>query len=126
LGFLGFVLKVLFMCWFQLTVRWTLPRFRYDQVMRLGWRVLLPLSLGNILVTGLLVLIAQSGSESFQSAVNVAAEVTKALVALGGLVALIAMVRFLLSPPRHRQSITSTSARFAAAAGGTRSAEMGA
>jgi NADH-quinone oxidoreductase subunit H len=126
LGFLGFVLKVLFMCWFQLTVRWTLPRFRYDQVMRLGWRVLLPLSLGNILVTGLLVLIAQSGSESFQSALNVAAEVTKALVALGGLVALIAMVRFLLSPPRHRQSITSTSARFAAAAGGTRSAEMGA
>jgi NADH-quinone oxidoreductase subunit H len=126
LGFLGFVLKVVFMCWFQLTVRWTLPRFRYDQVMRLGWRVLLPLSLANILVTGLLVLIAQSGSESFQSVLRVAADLTKALIALGGLVAAVAMVRFLLSPPRHQQSTASTSARFAAAAGGTRSAEMGA
>ena len=52
------------MCWLQLSIRWTLPRFRYDQVMRLGWRVLLPLSLGNILVTGFLVLVAQSGSDT--------------------------------------------------------------
>jgi len=51
------VTKVAFMCWFQLMVRWTLPRFRYDQVMRLTWRYLLPLSLVNVLVTGVVILL---------------------------------------------------------------------
>jgi NADH-quinone oxidoreductase subunit H len=126
LGFLGFVLKVVFFCWLQLTVRWTLPRFRYDQVMKLGWRVLLPLSLGNILVTGFVMLVIQSSGETTQLALGAAADVTKAIIALGGLIGLVATVLFLLSPPRHRQSVASTSARFAQAAGGTRNAEMGA
>jgi NADH-quinone oxidoreductase subunit H len=126
IGFLGFIFKVLFMCWLQLSIRWTLPRFRYDQVMKLGWRVLLPLSLGNILVTGLLILIAGSASPSLQHALGVAADLTKAVVALGGLVAFVALVVFLLSPPRHTRQVTSSSARFAAAAGGTRDAQMGA
>jgi NADH-quinone oxidoreductase subunit H len=126
LGFVGFVLKVVFFCWLQLTIRWTLPRFRYDQVMKLGWRVLLPLSLGNILVTGFVVLVIQSAGEATQAAVSAAADVSKAIVAVGGLFGLAVTVRFLLSPPRHRQSVASTSARFAAAAGGTRNAEMGA
>lgn len=51
--------KVLFMIWFQMTVRWTLPRFRYDQVMKLGWKIILPLSLINIFATGLIILILQ-------------------------------------------------------------------
>jgi NADH-quinone oxidoreductase subunit H len=126
LGFVFFIFKVLLLCWLQLTIRWTLPRFRYDQVMRLGWRVLLPLSLGNILVTGLLVLVAQSASDSMKRALDVVADITKAAVALGGLVAFIALVRFLLSPPRHQRLVASTSTRFAAAAGGTQRAEMGA
>jgi NADH-quinone oxidoreductase subunit H len=54
-----FSAKVVALCWLQLTVRWTLPRFRYDQVMRLGWKMLLPLSLANILVTGLVILLLQ-------------------------------------------------------------------
>jgi NADH:ubiquinone oxidoreductase subunit H len=48
------VMKVLFLCWFQLLIRWTLPRFRYDQVMKLGWKIMLPVALVNILVTALL------------------------------------------------------------------------
>jgi NADH-quinone oxidoreductase subunit H len=47
----AFVTKVVAMCWFLMLVRWTLPRFRYDQAMRLGWLGLLPLSVLNIVVT---------------------------------------------------------------------------
>ncbi len=49
------LLKVSFFMWFFVWVRWTLPRFRYDQLMDLGWKVMLPLSLANIFVTGILI-----------------------------------------------------------------------
>ncbi len=51
----SFTLKVVFFLWFFVWVRWTVPRFRYDQVMDLGWKVMLPLSLVNIFVTGVLI-----------------------------------------------------------------------
>ena len=52
---MGMLLKIVVLIWFQLMIRWTLPRFRYDQVMHLCWKGLLPLALFNILLTGLLV-----------------------------------------------------------------------
>ncbi len=51
----SFVMKTAFFLWLFVWVRWTLPRFRYDQLMDLGWRVMLPLSLLNIFVTGVLI-----------------------------------------------------------------------
>ncbi|MFQ5515816.1 MAG: NADH-quinone oxidoreductase subunit H, partial [Myxococcota bacterium] len=56
---LCFFSKVIFMIFFQQLIRWSLPRFRYDQVMNLGWKILLPLSLANIVVTALGILIVE-------------------------------------------------------------------
>jgi NADH-quinone oxidoreductase subunit H len=56
LQFLSFTVKTFFFCWLSLAVRWTFPRFRYDQVMNLGWKMLLPLSIANVLVTGVVTL----------------------------------------------------------------------
>jgi NADH-quinone oxidoreductase subunit H len=55
--FLVFSAKLFFFLWVFIWVRWTLPRFRYDQLMRLGWKVMLPLSLANVLVTGAVLLL---------------------------------------------------------------------
>lgn len=50
----SFFIKVAAFMWFFVWVRWTLPRFRYDQLMDLGWKVMLPLSIVNIFITGLI------------------------------------------------------------------------
>ncbi len=49
--------KIIFMTLFIIWVRWSIPRFRYDQLMKLGWKVLLPLSLANIVLTAIAILI---------------------------------------------------------------------
>jgi NADH-quinone oxidoreductase subunit H len=49
--------KILILVWLQFMMRWTLPRFRYDQVMTLGWKILLPLSIANLFVTALILTI---------------------------------------------------------------------
>lgn len=54
-GMVTWGVKVFVLCWLQLLIRWTLPRFRYDQLMRLGWKGLLPLSLANIALTAVVV-----------------------------------------------------------------------
>ena len=56
----SFLLKVVVMIWFLMLIRWTLPRFRYDQAMRLGWMGLFPLSILNIVLTGLVILVVGS------------------------------------------------------------------
>ena len=53
----AFLTKVLLLCWLQLVIRWTLPRFRFDQVQKLCWKMLLPVALGNVFLTGALILI---------------------------------------------------------------------
>lgn len=54
---LTFSLKVVALVFFFIWVRWTLPRFRYDQLMDLGWKVMLPIALLNLFVTALVVLL---------------------------------------------------------------------
>lgn len=52
---ISFITKVAFMVWFFVWVRWTLPRFRYDQLMHLGWERLLPIGIFNLIITVLIV-----------------------------------------------------------------------
>jgi NADH-quinone oxidoreductase subunit H len=55
----AFTIKVLFFCWLQILLRWSVPRFRYDQVMRLGWKMLLPLALLNVAITAIVIVAVQ-------------------------------------------------------------------
>lgn len=54
--------KIFLLCGVQLLIRWTLPRFRYDQLMSLGWKGLLPLSIANIVITAILVYLLMPGA----------------------------------------------------------------
>jgi NADH-quinone oxidoreductase subunit H len=53
IGHMVLMTKVFLLCTLQITIRWTLPRFRYDQLMNLGWKMLLPISLVNLIVTAM-------------------------------------------------------------------------
>ena len=52
IGFGAFFGKIIFFIFFFMWIRWTIPRFRYDQLMNLGWKTLLPLSILNLILTG--------------------------------------------------------------------------
>ncbi|HEY1202276.1 MAG TPA: NADH-quinone oxidoreductase subunit H, partial [Niastella sp.] len=55
------LIKVCLFIFLFMWVRWTIPRFRYDQLMNLGWKALIPLSLINMIVTAALVLLKNNG-----------------------------------------------------------------
>ena len=61
LGMASFSIKVIIFCWVFMQLRWTLPRFRYDQLMTLGWKGLFPIAIANVIVTAIvLVLIGEA------------------------------------------------------------------
>jgi NADH-quinone oxidoreductase subunit H len=118
--------KTILMTWFQVFIRWTLPRFRYDQLMKLGWTKLLPASLINILITGMLILGVESASPGVQSALGALGDVTQFAVAAGGLFAAVALITGLLEPAKHKQVAVSSTARYTLDAGGVKARKMGA
>jgi NADH-quinone oxidoreductase subunit H len=126
LGALGFILKTIVLCWLQLTIRWTLPRFRYDQLMRLGWRKLLPASLVNILVTGFVVMAIRTSGPGAERLMSSLANACNLVLALGGLGLLVWFAVFMCTPRKRKQLLVTTSAQYAAEAGGTRTLRMGA
>ena len=60
IGIAALMTKVIFFLFLFMWVRWTIPRFRYDQLMNLGWRILIPLALVNMVITGALILLKQN------------------------------------------------------------------
>ena len=57
IGMLALFIKICGFIFLYMWVRWTVPRFRYDQLMNLGWKILIPLSIFNILITGIVILL---------------------------------------------------------------------
>ncbi|HEY0897369.1 MAG TPA: NADH-quinone oxidoreductase subunit NuoH [Sphingobacteriaceae bacterium] len=51
--------KIIFFIFFFMWVRWTIPRFRYDQLMKLGWKILIPLAIANIVITGIVITVKE-------------------------------------------------------------------
>lgn len=56
IGIAALFAKLCFFIFFYMWVRWTIPRFRYDQLMNLGWKILIPLAIVNIMITGICIL----------------------------------------------------------------------
>jgi NADH-quinone oxidoreductase subunit H len=77
-----FWVKVVLLCYLQLAIRWTFPRFRYDQIQTLGWKILLPIGLVNLFITGAAVL----------------ADPSLRLLALVGFLEIGALIAFTLTP----------------------------
>lgn len=126
IGALAFILKTVAFCWLQLTIRWTLPRFRYDQLMALGWRKLLPLSLLNILLTAALVLFVDQLGKEGAAKMELLGDMTEFLL-VGLFVAfVVAMTRWLLRPASHHRLLVTSSARIVEALGRTPVRTMGA
>jgi NADH-quinone oxidoreductase subunit H len=119
IGVLAFFGKTLIMCLFQAFVRWSLPRFRYDQLQKLCWKTLLPLSLANIFATGIIWLGVQNGGASLASGLKVAADITQGVVAVLITAAVIWAIVGFFSPTSHAKQILGTAARRAAKRGGT-------
>lgn len=55
LGIVALFIKILLVIFVFMWIRWTIPRFRYDQLMKLGWQIFIPLCILNILVTGTII-----------------------------------------------------------------------
>jgi NADH-quinone oxidoreductase subunit H len=124
LGVLAFFGKVLVVCWIQVFVRWALPRFRYDQLMKLGWRILLPASLANILVTGVVWLAIDKAGPGASDGLKLAADLTQALVAVTLTYFVVRGVVGMFGPVKHERNVVGTSADFAAKSGGTKAEPM--
>jgi NADH-quinone oxidoreductase subunit H len=124
LNVLAFFGKVLVVCWLQVVVRWTLPRFRYDQLMKLGWKILLPASLANILVTGVVWLALEKAGPSASDGLKLAADITQAIVAVAITVAVLRIVVGFFGPVKHQRDVVGSSAQIAAKRGGTKAEPM--
>lgn len=120
ISMLAFFGKVVLMTWVQVFFRWTLPRFRYDQLMKLGWTKLLPLAIANMMITAVVVMAVRNAGPATASWLKLLGDLSQGLVALLTLVGFVALVVGLLEPVERKKFLASSAARFAAAMGGVK------
>ncbi len=115
----AFFTKVLAMCWLHAIIRWSLPRFRYDQLMKLGWRVLLPLGLANVVVTGVVYCAIAQGGAGISDTFQVVAQSTQALIAFAITAGVVWLIVGFFKPRTKNPTIIGTAGKYAEATGGT-------
>lgn len=120
----AFFLKVLAFAWLQVVVRWTLPRFRYDQLMKMCWRILLPLSVANVFGTAVILLVIDNLSVAAQSGLQVVGEVAQLVTGIAILAAFVALARWLLAPVKKERVVLTSTAKMVAEQGGTKREPM--
>lgn len=120
LSVVTFFAKTIVVAWIQIFFRWTLPRFRYDQLMALGWTKLLPIGLVNVVLTAVALIALDSAGPGFVRTMATVGELTHAAIVLAGFAGFIAFVNLLLSPARRFRFTGSSSAHFAEQTGGVK------
>ncbi|RZJ03735.1 MAG: NADH-quinone oxidoreductase subunit H [Rubrivivax sp.] len=121
---LCFYAKVIVLSMMHIFIRWTVLRFRYDQIMAFGWKFLLPAAIGNLVLTGMLVLVADQGGESVAAALRMLADACNAVIVLTLGFLAVRFMMLVLSPVERKRFIKSTSAAQTALLGGTKSGAM--
>ncbi len=121
---LTFFGKTLLFSWFQIFFRWTLPRFRYDQLMKFGWTALLPLAIGNLVVTAVVVVALDSAGPGAARLLHLAGELTQFVVAFGLLAMPVGLVWLMLRPVETKRFLDSTAARLVNERGGVKATPM--
>jgi NADH-quinone oxidoreductase subunit H len=121
---LTFFGKVIFLSGAQLFIRWTVPRFRYDQIMAFGWKMLLPASIANLVVTGLVILVLDHPTPGIASTLKVVADLTHWVVALTMLFLVVRFVMLVMKPIDRTRYVGSTSAARVARLGGVKDTPM--
>ena len=115
---LAFFGKVGALCWLQCIIRWSLPRFRYDQLQKLGWRVLLPLALANVLVTAVADLAIDRAGPNVWNGLDVVAEATQALTAIVITYVVVRLIIGFFTKRPRRPRVVGSAAKMAAKTGG--------
>ena len=126
ISMLAFFGKTILMTWVQVFFRWTLPRFRYDQLMKLGWTRLLPLAIANMMLTAVLVMAVRTAGPGVASWMKLLGDLSQGLVAVLTLAGFVALIVGLLEPVERKKFLASSAARFSAAMGGTKAEVQGA
>jgi NADH-quinone oxidoreductase subunit H len=116
--------KVTFLAFLQIFFRWTLPRFRYDQLMKFGWTKLLPAAVANLVITAIVVVAIDKAGASVADGLSFAASIAQLTVALFMVFVPVYIVNLMMRPTQRTRFLQSSAARLAAAAGGVKPSPM--